>query len=75
MFSVSGEKLTKRLRSQAFKAMLTQEVAWYTHLDRLNFTMLRLIHILIKRFDDKENSVGVLTTKLAVEASAVQGVR
>jgi hypothetical protein len=27
------------------------------------------------RFDDKKNNVGTLTTKLAVEASAVQGVR
>jgi ABC-type multidrug transport system fused ATPase/permease subunit len=52
MFAISGENLTKRLRTKAFKSMLSQDVAW---------------------FDSKENNVGVLTTKLAVEASAVQG--
>lgn len=44
--------MTKRLRSQAFKTILTQEVGW---------------------FDQPENNVGTLTTKLAVEAAAVQG--
>jgi ATP-binding cassette subfamily B (MDR/TAP) protein 1 len=29
MFGISGENLTKRLRSQGFKTMLSQEVAWY----------------------------------------------
>ncbi len=52
MFGISGERLTKRLRSRAFKAMLSQEIGW---------------------FDSKENSVGILSTKLAVEAAAVQG--
>lgn len=52
MFGISGERLTKRIRSRAFKQMLSQEIGW---------------------FDDKENSVGVLSTKLAVEAAAVQG--
>lgn len=54
MFALSGEKLTKRLRGLAFKAMLRQEIAW---------------------FDDSKNSTGVLTTRLATDASAVKGVR
>ena len=29
MFAISGERLTKRVRSMAFKAMLKQEVGWY----------------------------------------------
>ena len=29
MFGISGENLTKSLRSQGFKTMLSQEVAWY----------------------------------------------
>lgn len=28
-FGISGENLTKRVRSAAFKAMLSQEVGWY----------------------------------------------
>lgn len=54
MFAISGENLTKRMRTRAFKSMLSQDIGW---------------------FDAKENNVGTLTTKLAVEASAVQGVR
>lgn len=53
MFAISGEALTKRLRTDAFKAILSQEIGW---------------------FDDKDNSVGILATKLSVEAAAVQGV-
>lgn len=53
MFGISGENLTKRLRSKAFKSILSQEVAW---------------------FDQVENSVGVLSTRLSTEAAAVQGV-
>lgn len=53
MFGLSGENLTKRLRSMAFKAILSQEVGF---------------------FDMQENNVGILCTKLATEASAVQGV-
>ena len=53
MFGISGENLTQRLRSKAFKTMLTQEVGW---------------------FDDKENNIGTLSTKLATETAAVQGV-
>lgn len=52
MFAISGENMTKRLRSKAFKAMLTQEIGW---------------------FDRPENNVGTLTTKLAIEAAAIQG--
>ena len=53
MFGVSGENLTRRLRSQGFKTMLSQEIGWY---------------------DEPENNVGTLCTKLAVEAAAVHGV-
>jgi ABC-type multidrug transport system fused ATPase/permease subunit len=52
MFGISGENLTKRIRSKAFKSILSQEVAW---------------------FDQVENSVGVLSTRLSTEAAAVQG--
>jgi len=53
MFGISGENLTRRLRSLGFKKILTQEIGW---------------------FDHKDNSVGILSTKLAIEAAAVQGV-
>lgn len=53
MFGLSGENLTKRLRSMTFKSMLSQEIGF---------------------FDHQDNNVGVLCTKLATEASAVQGV-
>ncbi|CAF0897005.1 unnamed protein product [Brachionus calyciflorus] len=52
MFGLSGENMTKRIRSQAFKAILSQEIGY---------------------FDKQENNVGTLTTRLAVEAAAVQG--
>ena len=52
MFGISGENLTKRLRSQGFKSMLSQEIAW---------------------FDEPENNIGALCTRLSVEAAAVQG--
>ncbi|XP_072535196.1 ATP-dependent translocase ABCB1-like isoform X2 [Salminus brasiliensis] len=52
MFGKSGEILTMRLRSQAFKAILRQDISW---------------------FDDHNNAVGVLTTKLATDASLVKG--
>ncbi|KAJ8290697.1 hypothetical protein GJAV_G00016440 [Gymnothorax javanicus] len=51
-FGISGELLTRRLRSQSFSAMLRQEIGW---------------------FDDSKNSVGVLMTKLATDASLVKG--
>ncbi|CAF4809511.1 unnamed protein product [Rotaria sp. Silwood2] len=57
MFAQSGEALTKRLRSKAFRAILRQEIAY---------------------FDQEKHSTGVLCTRLATEASAVQaasGVR
>ncbi|XP_076826866.1 ATP-dependent translocase ABCB1 isoform X2 [Brachyhypopomus gauderio] len=52
MFGKSGEILTMRLRSQAFKAILRQDIGW---------------------FDDTNNAVGVLTTKLATDASLTKG--
>ncbi|CAD5117246.1 DgyrCDS6041 [Dimorphilus gyrociliatus] len=51
-FSKSGEILTLRLRRMAFKALMSQEIAY---------------------FDDKKNNLGALTTRLATDASAVQG--
>ncbi len=53
LLAASGEALTLRLRSMAFKAYLRQEMAY---------------------FDDHKNNVGALTTRLATDASAVQGV-
>lgn len=29
MFGISGENLTKRLRSKGFKSMLSQEIGWF----------------------------------------------
>ena len=33
MFGISGENLTKRLRSRYFKAILSQEIGWFDHPD------------------------------------------
>lgn len=33
MFSIAGEKLTMRLRSEMFKSMLRQEMGWYDRKD------------------------------------------
>ncbi|CAF3856119.1 unnamed protein product [Rotaria sp. Silwood1] len=52
MFAYSGETLTKRLRSEAFRAILRQEINY---------------------FDQARHNTGVLCTRLATEASAVQG--
>ncbi|CAF1123167.1 unnamed protein product [Rotaria sordida] len=52
LFACSGEILTKRLRSKAFRAILRQESAY---------------------FDQAQHSTGALCTRLATEASAVQG--
>ncbi|XP_069945791.1 ATP-dependent translocase ABCB1-like [Cherax quadricarinatus] len=52
MFSLSGERLTSRLRKLLLEAMLKQEVAW---------------------FDDHNNSVGALCSRLSGDAAAVQG--
>ncbi|CAG8508599.1 11057_t:CDS:10 [Acaulospora morrowiae] len=53
MFITSGERLTKRLRTFTFKALMRQEVAY---------------------FDDERNGTGILTSKLAVDASNVEGL-
>jgi ATP-binding cassette, subfamily B (MDR/TAP), member 1 len=52
LFGLSGENLTRRLRSNGMKAMLKQDIGW---------------------FDQPENNVGTLCTKLSTEASAVKG--
>jgi ABC-type multidrug transport system fused ATPase/permease subunit len=33
MFGISGENLTRRLRSEGFKSMLKQDIEWYDHPD------------------------------------------
>ncbi|GAA54706.1 multidrug resistance protein 1, partial [Clonorchis sinensis] len=50
-FGVSGERLTQRLRSQLFKAILSQDIGW---------------------FDRQENQPGILTARLATEASKLK---
>src|SRR5947209_4382771 len=52
-FSLSGERLTKRLRTITFQALIKQEVAF---------------------FDDEKNGTGILTSKLATDATKVQGL-
>ena len=52
MFACSGEALTMRLRSKAFRTALRQDMAF---------------------FDNPKNNTGALCTRLATEASAVQG--
>eukprot|EP00727_Mastigamoeba_balamuthi_P008219 m51a1_g4018 putative multidrug resistance protein 1 (1740) ;mRNA; f:569158-581375 len=53
LIEIAGERLTKYLRFESFKAILRQEVGW---------------------FDCKENRTGVLTTRLATEATMVHGI-
>lgn len=53
MLGISGGRLTRKLRSLAFRATLRQEMGY---------------------FDRKENSVGQLATRLATEATLVQGI-
>lgn len=50
---ISGERMTKKLRAASFRAMLSQEMAY---------------------FDEKKNSVGALSTRLATEATLVKGL-
>ena len=52
-FMISAERLTRRLRSLTFEALLKQEIAY---------------------FDDEKNGTGVLTSKLAVDATKVEGL-
>ena len=53
LFSLSGERSTRRLRSMTFEALIKQEVAF---------------------FDDEKNGTGILISKLATDASKVQGL-
>eukprot|EP00727_Mastigamoeba_balamuthi_P004750 m51a1_g14273 putative multidrug resistance protein 1 (1370) ;mRNA; r:344850-349837 len=50
---VSGERLTKYMRYESFKAMLRQEIAY---------------------FDDKRHMTGILTTRLATDATLLHGI-
>lgn len=52
-FILSGERLTKRLRTITFEALLKQEIGF---------------------FDDENNGTGVLTSKLATDATRVDGL-
>ena len=49
----AGDRLTERLRTHMFQAMLRQDMSW---------------------FDRRSNSTGALTTRLANDASEIQGV-
>lgn len=51
--TLSGERLTKKLRVASFEAILNQDIGF---------------------FDEKENAQGSLVTRLATEATAVQGI-
>lgn len=53
MTGFSGERLTRKLRNDCFKALMRQDMGFY---------------------DERENSLGAVTTRLATDASAVQGV-
>lgn len=53
LMTLSGERLTKKLRMASFETILRQEIAF---------------------FDETENALGSLTTRLATEATAVQGL-
>ncbi|OON15699.1 ABC transporter, ATP-binding protein, partial [Opisthorchis viverrini] len=52
-FGVVGERLTRRLRDELFRAVVHQEIGW---------------------FDREENQPGVLTSRLATEATCVRNV-
>ncbi|CAI2174077.1 6193_t:CDS:10 [Funneliformis geosporum] len=52
-FMISAERLTRRLRSLTFEALMKQEIAY---------------------FDDENNGTGILTSKLAVDATKVEGL-
>lgn len=52
-FAMSGEKLTFRIRSGIFKAMMFQDIAW---------------------FEEKQNHLGALCTRLSEDAALAQGV-
>ncbi|CAG8589114.1 1899_t:CDS:10 [Acaulospora morrowiae] len=53
LFILSGERLTKRLRTITFEKLLKQDIGY---------------------FDDERNSTGILTSKLALDASRVEGL-
>ncbi|CAG8541359.1 6798_t:CDS:10, partial [Scutellospora calospora] len=53
MFTLAGERLTKRLRELTFKSLINQDIAF---------------------FDDEKNGTGILTSKLAADATKVQGI-
>ena len=52
-FILSGEKLTKRLRTMVFTHLLKQEIGF---------------------FDEDDNSTGALTSRLATDATKVEGL-
>jgi ABC-type multidrug transport system fused ATPase/permease subunit len=52
-FTLSSERLTKRIRLMTFGHLIKQEIAF---------------------FDDENNGTGILTAKLAVDATKVEGL-
>ncbi|KAG5193153.1 P-loop containing nucleoside triphosphate hydrolase protein [Tribonema minus] len=64
-FAVSGERLTRRMREMAFKAVLRDDIGRF---DNAKHAILR--HD-IGWFDNAEHAVGVLTTSLEADASAM----
>jgi hypothetical protein len=76
MFGLSGENLTKRLRSKGFKTMLSQEIGWLktSFFKTKKKLLIKRPLFKKKRFDSPDNNVGKMCTRLATEAAAVQGV-
>ena len=69
MFSLSGGRLTQRLRMDSFAAVLSQEIGWF---DRFNFFLhfIEFYLIFVQRF---ENSTGSVCARLSSDAAKVQG--
>ncbi|KAG8508441.1 Phosphatidylcholine translocator ABCB4, partial [Galemys pyrenaicus] len=74
-FGKAGEILTTRLRSMAFKAMLRQVGALQKPSVSSHFFHFKppLVLMDMSWFDDHKNSTGALSTRLATDASQVQG--
>jgi len=51
LFEIIGERLTRRIRTDYFRTLIRQEIAW---------------------FDSPENSLGVLTSRLAVDVKLIR---
>ena len=69
MFTVAGEHLTQRMRRLAFTAMLRQDCGWSDRAVENNSMFNKKIF----RFDQSENSVGALLSRLSADTGAMQG--